>query len=88
MLEKGLLSRRRTEKDQRANAVAISAAGRKALRGARNAADRAEQAFLEPLPVPERQKFIKALFQIAQAADMLVSDEGKPRRNVRRRKIG
>src|SRR6201994_4833666 len=39
MLEKGLLSRERTEQDQRANAVAISPAGRKALRAARNAAD-------------------------------------------------
>ena len=88
MLERGLLSRKRTEEDQRANAVAISPAGRKALRGARNAADRAERALLEALPVPERQKFVKALFQIAQAADQLVADGGKPRRNVRRRKIG
>ena len=36
MLEKGLLSRERTEEDQRANAVAISPSGRKALRAARN----------------------------------------------------
>jgi DNA-binding MarR family transcriptional regulator len=57
MLEKGLLSRERTEEDQRANAVAISPAGRKALRGARNAADRAERALLEALPMPDRQKF-------------------------------
>ena len=52
MLEKGLLSRERTEEDQRANAVAISPSGRKALRGARNAADRAERALLEALPCP------------------------------------
>ena len=52
MLEKGLLSRERTEEDQRANAVAISPSGRKALRGARNAADRAERALLEALPAP------------------------------------
>src|ERR1044072_8110204 len=32
MLERGLLSRERTEEDQRANAVAISATGRKAMR--------------------------------------------------------
>src|SRR5471032_2607544 len=89
MLEKGLLSRERTEEDQRANAVAISPSGRKALRGARNAADRAERALLEALPIPERQKFVKALSQIAQAAEQLNGDAGKPtRRNVRRRKIG
>src|ERR1700748_2090778 len=69
MLEKGLLSRERTEEDQRANAVAISPSGRKALRSARNAADRAERALLEALPQPERMKFVKALSQIASAAE-------------------
>ena len=90
MLEKGLLSRERTEEDARANAVAISPAGRKALRGARNAADRAERALLEALPQPERQKFVKALSQIAQAAEQMNGDATvRPaRRNVRRRKIG
>ena len=83
------LSRERTEEDQRANAVAISPAGRKALRGARNAADRAERALLEALPIPDRQKFVKALSQIAQAAEQLDGDGGpRPRRNLRRRKLG
>src|ERR1700744_1611080 len=89
MLEKGLLSRERTEEDQRANAVAISPSGRKALRAARNAADGAERALLEPLPLPERQKFLKALSQIAQAAEMLNGDGVKNgRRNGRRGQIG
>src|SRR5580693_2400821 len=74
MLEKGLLSRERTEEDQRANAIAISPSGRKALRAARNASDRAERALLEALPVPDRQKFIKALREIAQAAEALAAD--------------
>src|SRR5580693_1099796 len=59
MLERELLSRERTEEDQRANAVAITAAGRKALRSARNAADRAEKAMLDALPPAERTRFIK-----------------------------
>src|SRR6185437_12606307 len=89
MLERGLLSRKRTEEDQRANAIAISPSGRKALRAARNAADRAERALLDTLPAPERQKFLKALSQIAQAAEQLNGDAPKTgRRNVRRRKIG
>src|SRR5476651_1339993 len=50
MLDKGLLSRERTEEDQRANAVAISPSGRKALRAARLASERAEKALLEALP--------------------------------------
>jgi len=86
MLEKGLLSRERTEEDQRANAVAISQSGRKALRAARNAADRAERLLLEALPTPERQKFIKALVQIAAAADNLTLNGHAPPRKVFRRK--
>ncbi|HKD47266.1 MAG TPA: MarR family transcriptional regulator [Rhizomicrobium sp.] len=69
MLERGLLSRERTEEDQRANAIALSPNGRKALRGARNAADRAERALLDALPAPERQKFVRSLSQIASAAE-------------------
>src|ERR1700742_948579 len=69
MLERGLLSRERTEEDARANAVAISPSGRKALRSARNAADRAERALLDSLPAPERLKFVKSLSQIALAAE-------------------
>jgi DNA-binding MarR family transcriptional regulator len=69
MVEKGLLSRERTEEDQRANAVAITANGRKALRSARQAADRAERALLDPLPVSDRAKFVKYLGQIASAAE-------------------
>ena len=69
--------------------MAISPSGRKALRGARNAADRAERALLEALPVPDRQKFVKALSQIAQAAEQMDADNGaKPRRTIRRRKVG
>jgi DNA-binding MarR family transcriptional regulator len=87
MLEKGLLSRERTEEDQRANAVAISPSGRKALRSARNAADRAERALLDALPPAERAKFVKALAQIAVAADALnAAGPGKPRKMLKRRR--
>src|SRR6185503_7240917 len=86
MLEKGLLSRERTEEDQRANAVAISPSGRKALRAARNAADRAERARLDALTMPDGLKFIKSLSQIASAAEAYQGNgNGKalkaPRRN-------
>src|SRR5271155_1831481 len=79
MLEKGLLSRERTEEDQRANAVAISPSGRKALRSARNASDRAERALLEALPAAERPKFVRFLAQIAQAADSYTNNGGGAR---------
>lgn len=87
MVEKGLLSRERTEQDQRANAVAISPGGRKALRSARLAAERAERALLEALPASERPKFVKALAQIAAAADALAMNGGaKPPQKGARRK--
>src|SRR6201996_3179529 len=85
MLENGFLSRERTEEDQRANAVAISPSGRKALRSARNAADRAERALLEALPLAERQKFVKALREIASAAEAFMANgAAKAQRNARR----
>ena len=84
MLEKGLLSRERTEEDQRANAVAISPSGRKALRAARLASERAEKALLEALPPVERPKFVKLLAQVAVAAESYAADgpaiKGRSRR--------
>jgi DNA-binding MarR family transcriptional regulator len=69
MLERGLLSRKRTEEDARANAVAITQAGRRVLKAARLAAERAERALLEPLAPPDRSRFVKCLATIAHAAD-------------------
>src|SRR5579872_6481475 len=74
MLEKDLVSRERTEEDARANAVAISPVGRKALRAARNAADRAEKALLDALPPGERGRFVKSLAQIAAAHDAFAAN--------------
>jgi DNA-binding MarR family transcriptional regulator len=71
MRERGLLSRERTEEDMRANAVAITQGGRKALKSARLAAERAERMFLEALPAPERPRFVKLLATIAAASDNL-----------------
>lgn len=86
MLEKGLLSRERTEEDARANSVAITAQGRKALRAARTATDRAERALLDALPAAERARFVKSLATIAEAAaNMDVTTTSKPRRKLRRR---
>lgn len=89
MLEKGLISRERTEEDQRANAVAITPAGRKALRAARAAADRAEKALLDALPAGERTRFLKSLAMIASAAEALAETElVRPRRKPPSRRRG
>jgi len=85
MLEKGLISRERTETDARANAVAISASGRKALRLARTATDRAEKALLEPLPPSDRAKFVKSLAAIAAAGEAFAT-AGTPKARGKGRK--
>lgn len=73
MLERGLVSRKRTEADLRANAVAITPGGRKALRAARAAADRAERRMLDVLPLADRPRFIKNLQTIAAASESVTS---------------
>jgi DNA-binding MarR family transcriptional regulator len=73
MIEKGLLSRERTESDQRANAVHLAPGGRKTLRGARAANDRVEKTLLAALPAGDRAKFSRMLSTIVAAAD-----EGEP----------
>ena len=69
MIEKGLLSRERTESDQRANSVRLATGGRKALRGARAANDRVERALLSAIPARDRAKFSRMLSAIVAAAD-------------------
>ena len=88
MLERGLLSRERTETDARANAVAITANGRKALRAARSVADRAERLLLESLPPSERSKFIKSLTAIASAGEAFAANGSSKARRKRRRRRG
>lgn len=82
MLERGLITKKRTEEDLRAYAVSITQAGRKALRSARAAAERAEKAMLETLPVAERPRFIKQLAAIAAAGEALA---GRPSPALRRK---
>ena len=87
MLERGLLSRERTETDARANAVAITGNGRKGLRAARSASDRAERLLLESLSPSDRSKFVKCLSAIASAGEAFaVNGVGKKRRKNRRRR--
>ena len=88
MLDKGLLGRERTEEDQRANSVVISAVGRKALKTARTASERAEKAMLDSLPPAERQRFVKLLSTVASAGEAWAANgHAKPRGKVRRRRV-
>jgi len=74
LLKRDLLARKRTESDQRANAVKITAAGRRALRSVQSAVGRAETRILEVLPASKRGDFVKALTAFAAAADALAEN--------------
>ncbi len=67
LLKRGLLARKRTETDQRANSVRITAAGRKALNGAMPSVRKAETALMAALPAGKRAEFLKSLKIIAEA---------------------
>lgn len=86
MIKKGLLSRARTKEDARANAVSITAAGRKLLGGAMSAVTRAENQALNVLPKTQQSAFMKALTAYAEALDAM--DEPAPERKapVKRKK--
>jgi DNA-binding MarR family transcriptional regulator len=84
MIDKGLLDRERTEADQRANAVRIAMAGRKALRGARTASDRVERALLAGLNATDRARFVKMLSTVVSQAETDGSAGGEPRMKPRR----
>ncbi|MCE9524141.1 MAG: MarR family winged helix-turn-helix transcriptional regulator [Alphaproteobacteria bacterium] len=68
MQKKDLLARKRTDDDQRANAVRITSTGRKALRAAMPAVLRSDTQILEALPARARAEFTKALVLIAKAS--------------------
>jgi DNA-binding MarR family transcriptional regulator len=82
MIDKGLLDRERTESDQRANAVRIATAGKKALRAARTANERVERALLASLSAGDRAKFLKMLATVASQGG---SDQPSSRARTSRR---
>jgi DNA-binding MarR family transcriptional regulator len=88
MTNKDLLARKRTEEDQRANSVKITAAGRRALRSAMPSVMKAESRILDVLPARLRNDFIKCLTMIAQAATeaQLGEDEGAVKAKPRKRR--
>lgn len=69
MIKKGLLSRSRTKEDARANAVGITAAGKKMLTAANPKVAKAEDAALAVLPKTQQAAFMKALGAYAAALD-------------------
>lgn len=85
MQSKDHLARKRTEEDQRANSVRITATGRKALRAAMPAVLRSDAQILEALPARARAEFVKNLVLIAKAgAEAQLANGGKTKGRKRR----
>ncbi len=71
MLNKGLLSRSRTKEDARANAVSITATGKRVLAGAMTGVAKADAGALGVLPKSQQSAFMKALGAYAEALDAM-----------------
>ena len=76
MIKNGLLARKRTAEDARANSVRLTAAGRRALKSAMPKAITAEKALLDVLPKTLQGDLLKGLGQLNSAIEsMKVEDE-------------
>lgn len=71
MIKKGLLSRKRTKDDARANAVSITPSGKRMLSSAMASVNRAEASTLGVLPKAQQSGFMKALSAYAEALDKM-----------------
>jgi DNA-binding MarR family transcriptional regulator len=83
MIKNGLLARKRTAEDARANAVRLTAAGRRALNSSLPRALVAEKVLLELLPKTVQADLVKGLTQLASAIGVNKADE-KPAKKPRR----
>jgi len=61
LVRRGLVRRRKSGRDQRANTLLILPAGLRLLREAAPAVDRAQDRIMKPLPAAARQAFVAAL---------------------------
>jgi DNA-binding MarR family transcriptional regulator len=86
MIKKGLLSRSRTKEDARANAVSITASGRRMLNSAMSGVAKAETAALGVLPKSQQAAFMKALGAYADALDKMGDAPAPAKKKAAKRK--
>ena len=87
MTRRGLLARRRTMEDARANAVKLTAAGRRALKAALPKAKSAEAVLMELLPASVQRELVRALGQLTDAVQSHKEvEEAKPARKTAKKK--
>lgn len=88
MIKNGLLARKRTAEDARANAVRLTAAGRRALSGTMPRALAAEKALLELLPRAAQTELLRGLSNLAAAIEGMKTVEKPARARTARRATG
>lgn len=80
LTKKGLLARQRTKTDARANAVKLTAAGKKVLTSATSKVIAAETKALAMLPKTKQSGFIQALTAYAEELDKIEAEAMAPKR--------
>ncbi len=85
MMKKGLLSRKRTKEDARANAVSITPAGKRMLTAANAKVAKAEKAALAVLPKTQQATFMKSLRAYAEALDAMADGAPAPKKKATRK---
>jgi DNA-binding MarR family transcriptional regulator len=80
LIAQGLLQRRRMKEDARANAVRLTAAGRRALKAAEPGAGDVDKMLLAAVPAQHRKGFLTALAALASNID----EDGEAARRPRR----
>ncbi len=80
LVGRGLVRRRRSGRDQRANTLAILPAGAAALKESLPAVERAQLRIMAPLPPASRNAFLAALRLMATDSSTLVNEERPARR--------
>ena len=86
MIKKGLLSRKRTKEDARANAVSITATGKRMLKSAESKVNKSDNAVLKVLPKTQQAGFMRALKAYAEALDKMESAPATPKKKAVKRK--
>jgi len=85
LIKKGLLARERTKADARANAVKITAAGKRMLTSAQSKVTKAENEALSLLPQTQQDALMKALASYAEALDAKEAAEMAPKKRAPRK---
>ncbi|MCQ8185768.1 MarR family winged helix-turn-helix transcriptional regulator [Parvularcula maris] len=78
--KKGYVARQRTKDDARANAVKLSASGKKVLSSHEGKVMKAEAAALDALPKTQQSSFMKSLKAYADALEKIEAEEMAPKR--------